>query len=249
MTANVQHAPDSSAPADTTTPTAAADNNHNNNDETKAKPTKPGLTLQNLSSHLDEDKGKASNPSQQPTSTEMMNPSRPDQLVSPSSARSRTNSASSETSSHRQRHQYKNWAARSIPSGTTTSFSTGSPVNSAPGTSLYSGSSFRYGSSASAAAAVSRAQQGSSRLKNELLNSPGDEDFVTDLFPYARSRLAELPYSTPQQLDETNSSPDQLRKQMLNVVFGWNGDIEDFIRDESRFCTFALFHFYVTCCR
>ena len=228
MTANVQHIPGTSAPTEAT-PTAT------NSSQTRSDPAKPGLTLHNLNNHLlGNDKGKAASASPQSTSTEMMNQGRPDQLVSPSSVRSRTNSASSETSSHRQRYRYKNWAQRSIYSGTSTSFSTGSPVNSVPDASLYSSSSFRYGSLASA---VARAHQGSSRLRNELLNSPEDEDFATDLFPYARSRLTELPYTAPRQLNEANSSPDDLRKQMLNVVFGWSGDIEDLIRDESTLYT------------
>ena len=74
-----------------------------------------------------------------------------------------------------------------------------------------------------------------SRLRHEVLPSleeEQEEDFVDDLFPYIRSRLNELPFSTPPRVDEANSSSDELRKQMLHVVFGWEGDIEGLIRDE-----------------
>jgi hypothetical protein len=36
-------------------------------------------------------------------------------------------------------------------------------------------------------------------------------------------------------MDEENSTPDQLLRQMLAIVFGWDGEIEDLIRDESEF--------------
>lgn len=74
-----------------------------------------------------------------------------------------------------------------------------------------------------------------SRLRQEILPSLEEdvqEDYVNDLFPYLRSRLNDLPFSTPPRLDEAKSSPDELRKQMLHVVFGWEGDIEGLIRDE-----------------
>ena len=54
-----------------------------------------------------------------------------------------------------------------------------------------------------------------------------------DLFPYARARLATLPYAPqPSALDQNSASPAELRQQMLRVVFGWDGDIEPMIRDE-----------------
>lgn len=77
--------------------------------------------------------------------------------------------------------------------------------------------------------------RGGSRLRNEILpDVEEEEDFVNDLFPYIRSRLNELSFSTPRRLDETNSTTDELRMQMLYVVFGWEGDIEGLIRDERK---------------
>jgi hypothetical protein len=32
-----------------------------------------------------------------------------------------------------------------------------------------------------------------------------------------------------------NPTNDDLRRQMLNVVFGWDGDIQDLVTDESEF--------------
>ena len=70
-----------------------------------------------------------------------------------------------------------------------------------------------------------------SRLKQEVLVSPQDQ-VVDDLFPYIRARLTDVPYRPPRSMDELRMTPDDLRKQMLSVVFGWNEDIGDLIRDE-----------------
>ena len=69
-----------------------------------------------------------------------------------------------------------------------------------------------------------------SRLKQEVLRSP-QEKVVDDLFPYIRARLSDVPYRPPRPVEETRT-PDDLRKQMLSVVFGWNEDIADLVRDE-----------------
>ncbi|RMZ85615.1 hypothetical protein DV737_g544, partial [Chaetothyriales sp. CBS 132003] len=70
-----------------------------------------------------------------------------------------------------------------------------------------------------------------SRLKQEVIMSP-QEPLVDDLFPFIRSRLSDVPYQPPRSTDETRMTPDDLRHQMLSVVFGWHQDVEDLIRDE-----------------
>jgi hypothetical protein len=69
-----------------------------------------------------------------------------------------------------------------------------------------------------------------SRLRNEVQFSPADKH--VDLFPFTRARLNDVPYRAQQPLDEARLTPDDLRRQMLSMVFGWDGDIEGLIKDE-----------------
>lgn len=61
------------------------------------------------------------------------------------------------------------------------------------------------------------------------------EEKKLDLFPFIRARLNDVPYRHHRPLDETHLTPDDLRQQMLSVVFGWEGDIEGLISDERAF--------------
>lgn len=70
-----------------------------------------------------------------------------------------------------------------------------------------------------------------SRLRNEVPRSPEDSR-VNDLFKFTRSRLSDIPYKMPAMADASRLTNDDLRRQMLNTVFGWNGDVEGLIRDE-----------------
>ncbi|KAF6827971.1 WD g-beta repeat protein [Colletotrichum plurivorum] len=70
-----------------------------------------------------------------------------------------------------------------------------------------------------------------SRLRNEVVPSPVDNK-VTDLFKYTRSRLSDIPYKHPAMADDTRLTNDDLRRQMLSTIFGWNKEIEDLIREE-----------------
>ncbi|EEP79850.1 predicted protein [Uncinocarpus reesii 1704] len=126
----------------------------------------------------------------------------------------------------RSRHHHSR-PSRSLYSGTGTTFSTSSPVQSTA-ESMYS---LRYGSSASVTSGGSL--RTASRLRHEYVPSKSEEPLV-ELFPYTRSRLNDVPFKPPQRLNETDLDPDALRKQMLNVVFGWEGDIIDLLTDEIR---------------
>lgn len=73
----------------------------------------------------------------------------------------------------------------------------------------------------------------SSSLRREVLMSPDEnpkKPKSMDLFPFIKARLSEVPFKTPQYGQQR--TPDDLRTQMLSVVFGWDNDIEPLIRDE-----------------
>ncbi|KAI1780952.1 hypothetical protein F4818DRAFT_21691 [Hypoxylon cercidicola] len=70
-----------------------------------------------------------------------------------------------------------------------------------------------------------------SRLRNEVLQSP-EESKVADLFKFTRSRLHDIPYKHIPLADQTHLTNDDLRRQMLSIIFGWNREIEDLVRDE-----------------
>ena len=139
-------------------------------------------------------------------------------MGSPLSSASRTESISSRGSGYRD-----NRAPSIAPSGTT--FSTMSPsIN------LRDSTQSPFWPATASVASSGRRSKGS-RLRNEVLNSP--EGNIIDLFPYTRARLATLPYA-PQSsaLDQATATSEELRRQMLEIVFGWHGDIEPMIRDE-----------------
>lgn len=72
-----------------------------------------------------------------------------------------------------------------------------------------------------------------SRLRQEVLRSPQETKnlMLMDLFPFTKARLADVPFRAP-QYDQNRCTPDDLRNQMLEVVFGWGDDIDNLIRDE-----------------
>jgi len=76
-----------------------------------------------------------------------------------------------------------------------------------------------------------RSTRKASRLRQEVIMSP-EERPVIDLFPFIRARLSDVPFRAPKSTDEDHMSPDDLRRQMLSVVFGWDEDIRDLIRCE-----------------
>jgi hypothetical protein len=148
-------------------------------------------------------------------------------MASPMSTASRTESISSRSSTGHRNRNYAPSASSRAASGTT--FSTFSPSMAARDS--YSGIGSTYFPHTASVASSGRRSKGS-RLRQEVLLSPDDQ--LLDLFPYTRSRLASLPYSPqpPQALDQSKASAGELRRQMLQIVFGWDDDIEPMIRDE-----------------
>lgn len=144
-------------------------------------------------------------------------------LTSPASSRSRTESVSSKASSGKYNMRPFSPPSRSGQSATTFSMTSGG--HDTPQASA----SFAYPSSVSMSSV--RSSRAASRLRNEVHLSPADKNIV-DLFPFTRARLIDVPYKQQPPIDETNLTTDDLRLQMLSVVFGWDGDIQDLITDE-----------------
>ncbi|KAJ5433272.1 uncharacterized protein N7458_012428 [Penicillium daleae] len=143
-------------------------------------------------------------------------------LISPASSRSRTESVSSKASSGKYKVD-RPFSPPSRSAQTGTSFSMGDRDTPQPP------ASYAYASSISMSSAKS--SRAASRLRNEVHLSPAERNIV-DLFPFTRARLNDVPYRQTPPLDETHLTPDDLRQQMLSVVFGWDGDIQDLLRDE-----------------
>jgi hypothetical protein len=152
-------------------------------------------------------------------------------LTSPASSRSRTESVSSKASSGKYNIRPFSPPSRSGQSATT--FSLTSAGHDTPQASA----SFAYPSSVSMSSV--RSSRAASRLRNEVHLSPAEKNIV-DLFPFTRARLNDVPYKQQPPIDEAHLTSDDLRQQMLSVVFGWDGDIQDLITDE---CMWPLYSF------
>ncbi|KAI1438958.1 hypothetical protein GGR50DRAFT_212957 [Xylaria sp. CBS 124048] len=148
---------------------------------------------------------------------------------SPVSTQSSTISKSSATSGARERYQPSVHSRAMtentyISAGSSLRSSAQAPYNDKD---AYSLSSAGPGSIASSA----RSRHRPSRLRNEVLPSP-DESRVDDLFKFTRSRLHDIPYKHTPLADQTHLTNDDLRRQMLSIIFGWNREMEDLVRDE-----------------
>ncbi|KJZ80192.1 hypothetical protein HIM_00042 [Hirsutella minnesotensis 3608] len=77
----------------------------------------------------------------------------------------------------------------------------------------------------------SRPRHRPSRLRHEVPRSP-DDNKVHDLFKFTRTRLSDIPYKHPMNPDNSRLTNDDLRRQMLSTIFGWQKDVEDLVRDE-----------------
>ncbi|CAG7927787.1 unnamed protein product [Penicillium olsonii] len=144
-------------------------------------------------------------------------------LTSPASSRSRTESVSSKASSGKYNTRPFSPPSRSGQSATTFSLTSGG--HDTPQASA----SFAYPSSVSMSSV--RSSRAASRLRNEVHVSPAEKNIV-DLFPFTRARLNDVPYKQQPPMDESHLTSDDLRQQMMSVVFGWDGDIQDLIIDE-----------------
>ncbi|KAG4274348.1 hypothetical protein FPRO04_14516, partial [Fusarium proliferatum] len=76
-----------------------------------------------------------------------------------------------------------------------------------------------------------RSRRRPSRLYDEAPPSPHDNK-VHDLFKFTRARLSDILYGYAMGDNSARLTNDDLRRQMLNTIFGWNKEVEDLIRDE-----------------
>jgi len=91
--------------------------------------------------------------------------------------------------------------------------------------------SFSTSSSISMGSSHYRSRHRPSRLRNEIPRSPEDAR-VIDLFKFTKSRLVDVPFKPPFGGDTSHLTNDDLRRQMLSTIFGWNKEIDELIRDE-----------------
>ncbi|KAL4894965.1 hypothetical protein BDV59DRAFT_158667 [Aspergillus ambiguus] len=140
------------------------------------------------------------------------------------SSRSHAKSVSSTASSGKYRPGPFSPPSRSAHTGTSFSLASASERD----TPQPSAGSYAYAPSVSSSSVKS--SRGGSRLRNEVQFSPADKP--VDLFPLTRARLNDVPFRNHPPLDESRLTPDDLRRQMLSVVFGWEGDIDGLLSDE-----------------
>jgi len=91
--------------------------------------------------------------------------------------------------------------------------------------------SFSTTSSISMGSSHYRSRHRPSRLRNEIPRSPEDAR-VVDLFKFTKSRLVDVPFKAPFAGDTSHLTNDDLRRQMLSTIFGWNKEVGELIRDE-----------------
>jgi hypothetical protein len=91
--------------------------------------------------------------------------------------------------------------------------------------------SFSTSSSISMGSSHYRSRHRPSRLRNEIPRSPEDSR-VVDLFKFTKSRLQDVPFKAPFSGDTSHLTNDDLRRQMLSTIFGWNKEVDELIRDE-----------------
>ena len=91
--------------------------------------------------------------------------------------------------------------------------------------------SFSTSSSTSLSSSQHRSRHRPSRLRNEVPRSP-DDPKVLELFKYTKRRLIDVPIRQPNIGEGSRLTNDDLRRNMLSMIFGWNRSIEELIRDE-----------------
>lgn len=228
MVANVQHAPANTPPSPPNSLDEQQKRLRELDEPVTARPLKSAPHL--LADSESESEGAVMSPLQKiAQEMDQLEEERRDRLgpLSPVSSRGSQSSRSSGGSGRAPRYRYDkpSWnSSKSSKSGASgTVFSSG--------TSSFAGASRESVSIRSASSAAS-ARYGNSALRKEVLRSP-DESKNTqnmELFPFTKARLSDVPFR-PTELGPERT-PDDLRLNMLKVVFGWDNDIDELIRDE-----------------
>lgn len=231
MVANVQHAPANTPPSPPNSLDEQQKRLREIDEPVTARPLKTAPQL--LVDSESEGEGNVMSPLEKiAQEMDQLEEERRDRLgpLSPVSSRGSQSSRSSGGSGRAPRYRYDkpSWGARSSKSS-----------GGASGTVFSSGTSSHVGTSresisirSTSSAASSR--YGNSALRKEVLRSP-DEAKKTqdmDLFPFTKARLTDVPFR-PTELGPERT-PDDLRLNMLKVVFGWDNDIDELIRDERK---------------
>ena len=66
---------------------------------------------------------------------------------------------------------------------------------------------------------------------------------AADLFPHVKARLKTVPFKVAQL--PPGRTVDELRQQMLSVIFGWERGIEFLIRDQSKCLVETIYHLFL----
>ena len=161
----------------------------------------------------------------------------PYRTASPVSSRSRSSfsmsSGGSQTPGYSSRRRAPSVTSRAVTEGTYISGTSSVRSSQAPSYDKRERDSYSTASSLSMGSATHyKSRRKPSRLRHEVPRSPEVDTKVHDLFKYTRSRLSDVPYKHTYASDNKSMTNDDLRRQMLNVIFGWNGEVEDLIRDE-----------------
>ena len=148
--------------------------------------------------------------------------------LSPSSKASSVSSRSSRDSRRARRYLYDlpdSSRGSSIAGMTSTEFSIGEPVRYSGHDSISIRSVSTY--------APRPPHYRSSSLRNQVMRSPEDAftHSAMDLFPFTKARLRGVDFRTPHYGDGQRTAV-LLQREMLSVVFGWNDNVQNLIRDE-----------------
>lgn len=232
MVANVQHAPANTPPS----PPNSLDEQKRLRDTDEPVTARPLKTApQLLIDSESENEGVVMSPLEKiAQEMDQLEEERRDRLgpLSPVSSRGSQSSRSSGGSGRAPRYRYDkpSWGAQSMKSSGGAS---GTVFSS--GTSSLAGTSRESISIRSASSAAS-SRYGNSALRKEVLRSPEESKKTQDmdLFPFTKARLSDVPFR-PTELGPERT-PDDLRMNMLKVVFGWDNDIDELIRDERKLC-------------
>ncbi|KAL6704791.1 hypothetical protein ACN47E_007595 [Coniothyrium glycines] len=228
MVASVQHAPANTPPSP---PSSLNEQNKQTETPLTALPTKsvPQLLSESESS---ENEGAMMSPLQKiAQEMDQLEEERRDRVgpLSPVSSRGSQSSRSS-GSGRAPRYRYDRPSYGSVKSKSSANTGTGTVFSS--GTTSIAGTSARESISIRSLSSATSSRYNVSNLRKEVLRSPEEtkNTQAMDLFPFTKARLAEVPFR-PTDLGPERS-PDDLRVNMLRVVFGWENDIDELIRDE-----------------
>jgi hypothetical protein len=244
MVANAQHAPANTPPSP---PSSLDEQNKKMETPLTALPSK-SLPLMLSESESSADEGAVMSPLQKiAQEMDQLEEERRDRVgpLSPVSSRGSQSSRSSGSGrAPRYRYDRPSQGSQSQRSTKSKASSQGSGTVFSSGTSSLTGTSTRESVSIrSISSAASSSRYGSSALRKEVLRSPDEskKSEHMDLFPFTKARLSDVPFR-PTNLGPERT-PDDLRLNMLKVVFGWDNDIDELVQDECKFSHAARKYF------